>query len=175
MARLSATITGIFVKTIGGEPEEGGQGPAGVYQGVAVGLDPGTTKNAGATMNDQLKAILENPAVSAEQKQRLQAVGGDHAIAQFSDALMAILRTVGKSHLIDVTAEEWSKYSQHRNVAETMCEEFWQWHCPDDEYLELLGESARWHWERVRDNAATDDVRAHALAQIKKLEGIDGN
>jgi hypothetical protein len=128
-------------------------------------------------MNDELKVLLENPAVSAEQKQRaIEAVGDtDDPPARFSEAAMAMLRTVGKSHLIDVTAEEWSKYSQHRGITEDMCEEYWQWRCPDDEYLELLGESARWHWERVRDNAATDDVRAHALAQIKKLEGIDGN
>jgi hypothetical protein len=134
-----------------------------------VTIDAINSGAAASTAGERSIAQAQLDALECDQDQEPHQPS-----AKFSDAAMAMLRMFGKPHLIGVTTEEWSQYAQHHGVTEAMCEEYWIWHCPDAEYLELLGESRRWHRERVRDRATTEDVRAHAVDQIKKLEASMG-
>jgi len=87
---------------------------------------------------------------------------------ELSDDAKAMLREFGKPHLAEVAEEEFWKYV-HRHGGRPICGEYWDWHCLPDEFLELLGESRLWHWQKTYRCAQTDDVRAHALAEIHKL------
>jgi hypothetical protein len=93
----------------------------------------------------------------------------------FSLEAHEMLRVLGKNHLRDVTDDEWSRYGAGRSIGETLCAEYWQWHCPNVELLVLIhGKAARdamiQHWLSVQNRTADLHVKRHALGQIKQLE-----
>jgi hypothetical protein len=93
----------------------------------------------------------------------------------FSAEAHEMLRILGKNHLRDVTNDEWIRYTAGRNISETLCAEYWQWHCPDIEVLVLIHGTeplaARvQHWTLIHDRTADLHVKRHALDQIKQLE-----
>ena len=86
-----------------------------------------------------------------------------------------MLRILGKNHLRDVTNDDWSRYGAGRSIGETLCAEYWQWHCPDAEVLVLIhGTEPRaakvQHWTSIHNRTADPHVKRHALDQIKLLE-----
>jgi hypothetical protein len=93
----------------------------------------------------------------------------------FSPEAHELLRILGKNHLRDVTDDEWSRYAAGRNISETLCAEYWQWHCPDVEVLVLIHGTEPLaakvqHWTLIHDRTADLHVKRHALDQIKLLE-----
>jgi hypothetical protein len=93
----------------------------------------------------------------------------------FSPEAQDMLRVFGKSHLRDVTEDEWSRYGAGRSISEALCGEFLQWNCPDVDFLVLIHGTdplaARvQHWTSIHDRTADPHVKWHALEQIKLLE-----
>jgi hypothetical protein len=91
-----------------------------------------------------------------------------------------MLRVTGRSHLCDVTDEEWSRYAaQHALTGrEAICIEYWNWHLPDQRFLELISGKERSqaqleYWESVRRTTADGQVQAHAENQIKLLQNAN--
>jgi hypothetical protein len=56
----------------------------------------------------------------------------------FSPEAQDLLQILGKNHLRDVTNDEWSRYGAGRSISETLCGEYWRWHCPDQMFLQLI-------------------------------------
>jgi hypothetical protein len=93
----------------------------------------------------------------------------------FSLEAHEMLRILGKNHLRDVTNDDWSRYETGRGISETLCGEYWRWHCPDQMFLQLISgkegpEAQLDYWESVCRTTADRHVQAHATSQIKLLQ-----
>jgi hypothetical protein len=120
----------------------------------------------GSTQKEQAIARLQLDALPEEQEP-----------PTFSPEALDVLRSCGKSHLREVTTDEWSRYSTQHGITgcEELCTEYWQWNLPDQDFLELIsgkqGPRARVeHWESVRRTTADRHVQANAANEIKLLE-----
>jgi hypothetical protein len=114
MARVPASFSRVTPAAVGGEPQEVGQDAAGVHQGTFVGPNSGTAKDARTAMNpNDLKEILNNPAVSAEQKQQAIERIGDHG-----DPLIhleaELLQALGKPDLAAVSFFDVQQFCKDR-------------------------------------------------------------
>jgi hypothetical protein len=120
----------------------------------------------GSTQKEQAIARLQLDALPEEQEP-----------PTFSPEALDVLRSCGKSHLREVTTDEWSRYSTQHGITgcEELCTEYWQWNLPDQDFLELIsgkqGPRARVeHWESVRRTTADRHVQANAASEIELLE-----
>jgi hypothetical protein len=127
---------------------------------------------------DKLQAILDDPHSTPEERTMAQAGLRDAIEDQpvESDVLQALLRTIGKKHLRDVSASEFARHSASFSWAERLelGRQRGEWIAPDDEILDLMGLSKLTYWAGVRNRATTADVRANAEREIKQLESGDG-
>jgi hypothetical protein len=95
-----------------------------------------------------------------------------------SEDSQAMLRSLGKNHLREITAEEFERYCVGISYAKQL-EVGCQWRewvvTGDDDLLEMIGLSKLKLWQDIRDQAQTVDVRENAEREIKQLEGGDGH
>jgi hypothetical protein len=127
----------------------------------------------------ELQAIMDDLGSTARERAvaqlRLDAIARGTGAPDIFCGSARDAPSLGKSHLRDVTDDEWSQYEAGRSISETLCAEYWRWHCPDRTFLQLIsgkeGPEARVdYWEAV-DRTTTDrHVQAHALSQIKLLQ-----
>ena len=120
----------------------------------------------GSTQKEQAIARLQLDALPEEQEP-----------PTFSPEAHGMLRAFGRSHLREVTTDEWSRYATQHGITgcEALCREYWHWNLPDQDFLELISgkqgpEAQVEHWESVRRASSDRHVRANAASEIKLLE-----
>jgi hypothetical protein len=119
---------------------------------------------------EALRAILDTPALTPEQRHRLQAVGSGDAPTVSPEA-QEMLRALGKTLIRAVSEDEWSHYIERRGLTlrDPLLMERAEWVLPDQRFMELTGWTPRTWWRWVHDHAKTAAVRMNALAELRKL------
>ena len=99
------------------------------------------------------------------------------AATTLSQDAAEMLRAFGKNHLLDVTTDEWARYGFQHGLTgrEALSAEYWQWHLPDQAFLELISgkeglQAQVEHWESVHRTTADFDTQIYAESQIKLLQ-----
>jgi hypothetical protein len=125
-------------------------------------------------MNRQaLEKILNDPGSTEQERSAAQsALAQSKPLAAhqtLSDEARALLTMARKSHLRDVSEQDYAKFVSHARFTgrETVVKEYFSWHCPDTHLLDLLGITVRTYWTLVADTAETSDVREYALARAQ--------
>jgi hypothetical protein len=125
---------------------------------------------------DQLQAIIDDPGSTPEERAaaqlRLDAITDDQEPPAFSPEVREMLRFLGKAHIRDVTQDEWLRYIQQRSltIRDPLVREHAQWVPPEKRFMELTGWTAQTYWQWIHDRATTAQVRANALAEIRKQD-----
>jgi hypothetical protein len=62
-------------------------------------------------------------------------------------------------------------YAQHFDTGfkQELCRQWREWVCPDAAFVDLIGMSATDYWRTAYDHGKSDNVRANALAEMRKL------
>lgn len=127
-------------------------------------------------MNPELRDIVENPAISAEQRQALQRRGVSSSDpASVHGQMVSMLRAFGKERIEDLTPDDTHKYIARNGnrYSDPVLAESANWIAPDNEWLSLLGWDERGWWNHVLGKgiaANRPDVQAHARSKLRELE-----
>jgi hypothetical protein len=112
---------------------------------------------------DAAQASSTDPAVS-----ELVSTAGTHQ--ELSRDSSAMLLALGKTHLREISEDEFARYAQHFGPShkQELCRQWRDWVCPNDEFLDLIGLLRTDHWQIIRDRAKSVDVRMNAMAEMQK-------
>jgi hypothetical protein len=128
-------------------------------------------------MNPELRSIVDNPAISAEQRQALQRKGvGTSDPASIHDQTLSMLRALGKERIEDLTDADFQKYValNGNRYSDPVIAESANWIAPDDTWLRLLGwGDERGWWNHVLDKsiaANRPDVQSYARRKLAELD-----
>ena len=129
---------------------------------------------------DQLQSIIDDPGSTAEERAAARSRLNSAAIGEepptFSPRAQEMLRALGKTHIRDVSEDEWLRYIQQRGLTlrDPLVMERAEWVLPDERFMELTGWTPRTYWRWVLDRATSPQVRENALKELGLLEGSDG-
>lgn len=127
-------------------------------------------------MNPELRDIVDNPAISAEQRQALQRRGVGSDPVSVHGETISMLRAFGKARIEDLTHDDTHKYIARNGnrYSDPVLVESANWIAPDSEWLSLLGWDERGWWNHVLDKAVAanrPDVQSYARKKLEELEG----
>ena len=76
------------------------------------------------------------------------------------------------NHIRDIGEAEWLRYIEQRSLTihDLLVREYADWHAPDKQYLQLTGWTALTYWQWIHKRATSPQVRANAIAEIRKIE-----
>jgi len=122
-----------------------------------------------------LEQVLRDPTRSERDKDIARAalivasVSTTVPYQELSVDSRAMLLALGKNHLREVSENEFAHYAQHfsHSQKQELCRQWREWVNPDDELLALIGLTRMGYWQIIRDRAKSDDVRTHALTEIR--------
>jgi len=122
-----------------------------------------------------LEQVLRDPTRSEKDKDIARAVLGAAHVSttvpyqELSVDSKSMLLALGKNHLSEITENEFALYAQHFSHSQKheLCRQWREWVCPDDEFLALIGLTRTGYWQIIRERAKSDDVRTHALTEIR--------
>jgi hypothetical protein len=120
---------------------------------------------------DELKTILNNPAVSPEQKARARAAL--EAQTDLHADTVALLTALQVSCIADLSDLAFERYHRANNLKanDPLVREFYWWVPPSPDLLRILGMSAREWWQKGCDLAvAAKRPDAEAFARNKLAE-----
>jgi len=128
-------------------------------------------------MNPELRSIVDNPAISTEQRQALARRGVSTSDpASVHEQTISMLRTLGKGRIEDLTDADIQKYIERNGnrYSDPVLAESANWICPDDDWLRLLGwGDERGWWSHVLDKsiaANRPDVQSYAQSKLRELD-----
>ncbi len=126
-----------------------------------------------------LEQVLRDPTRSEKDKDIARAALGVESVSttvpyqELSVDSKAMLLALGKNHLREISENEFALYAQHfsHSQKQELCRQWRDWVCPDNDFLALIGVSQTGYWQIICDRAKSDDVRMHALAEIRSSIG----
>ncbi len=124
---------------------------------------------------EALTEVLHDPSRSQREKEIAAAAlsatnvstAGPHQ--ELSQDSKAMLLALGKTHLREISEDEFARYAQHfgHPQKQELCRQWREWVCPDNDFLALIGLTRTGYWQIIHDRAKSDDVRMNALTEIR--------
>src|SRR5882672_3350924 len=119
--------------------------------------------------SDELKIILNNPAVSPDQKARARAaLDAQTDLHVDSVALLTALQVSRIADLSDLAFERYHRANRLK-ADDPIVREFYWWVPPSPDLLRILGMSAREWWQKDYDLAVADKRRDAEVFARKML------